>query len=451
MNDTKAVAEFLGLDAATIEKAVTADVEGGVAVHIYTKPAGRECPSCGSADSEAKGRVRKPLRHALFIGRPALFVLHRRRFRCRSCGRTFYEPTALARKHAKVTSETERLAVEKLADYNATYASVAKSLHISPTAVIGIFDRRYDPPRKRLPRALCIDECYGKGQFKKPYCLMLLDWESGCLVDAIEGRDSATMRAYFFAVPEAERLAVEAVSIDMYEPYLDIARRYLKNAVVAVDSFHVMENLCRALDKVRRRVMNGHPKGSYPYHYLKKYAKLLFRSDVSRWDSRRKRDAAVNEWLSAYEARERALAVSDELRAAHEYYLAYKFFNSKPRPAEEAAASLDSLRRDASVAHIPEMAEFMQTLTNWRDYIVNSFFLEIGGRRMSNGPVEGFNSQYKKLMRVSNGVSNFARFRARLFLCSRKEFAFSPPKKGKTRKRMGRKRGSYKGRKGGAE
>ena len=450
MNDTKAVAEFLGLDAATIEKAVTVDAEGGVAVHVYTKPTGRECPSCGSADSEAKGKVRKPLRHALFIGRPTLFVLYRRRFRCRKCGRTFYEPTALAARNAKVTSETERLVVERLSDYNATYSSVAKALHISPTAVIGIFDRRYDPPRRRLPKALCIDECYGKGQFKKPYCLMLLDWESGWLVDALEGRDSLTMRAYFFAIPEAERLAVEAVSIDMYEPYLDIARRYLKNAVVAVDSFHVMENLCRALDKVRRRAMNGCPRGSYPYHYLKKYAKLLFRSDITPWDARRKRDPVVNEWLSAYEARERALSVSADLRLAHEYYLAYKLFNSKPRPAEEAIATLDALRRDPSVAHIPEMAEFMQTLTNWREYIANSFSLEVGGRRMSNGPVEGFNSQYKKLMRVSNGVRNFARFRARLFLCSRKEFAFAPPKKGKARKGRGRKRGPYKRKKGGA-
>jgi len=64
--------------------------------------------------------------------------------------------------------------------------------------------------------------------------------------------------------------------------------------------------------------------------------------------------------------------------------------------------------------------------------------------------VEGLNSQYKKLMRVSNGLGNFSRFRARLMLCSTKDFAFSPPKKGTSpRKRVGKKRGKYEKRKGG--
>ena len=76
--------------------------------------------------------------------------------------------------------------------------------------------------------------------------------------------------------------------------------------------------------------------------------------------------------------------------------------------------------------------------------IANSFAYESGGRRISNGPVEGFNSQYKKLMRVSNGLSNFQRFRAQLILCSRKEVVFSPPRRGTTRRRMGKKRGKYK-------
>lgn len=94
----------------------------------------------------------------------------------------------------------------------------------------------------------------------------------------------------------------------------------------------------------------------------------------------------------------------------------------------------------------------METLTNWRRYIVNSFTFEIGGTRISNGPVEGFNSQYKKFMRVSNGLGNSRRFRARLMLCSSKDFAFSPPKKGALpRKRIGKKRGKYKKRKGGSD
>ena len=442
-NDTKTIAAFLGIDPGNVEKTVTVSTQEGAAVHIYMTPQGRECPHCHSADSESKGRKARGLKHALFLTSPAHFLLHVRRYRCRGCGRTFYEPNPFAAKNAKVTLETERLVLEKLSDWNATFASVAKALHISDTAAIGIFDRRWNPARLRLPKALCIDECYGKGQFAKPYCLMLLDWSRRKLCDALEGRDVRTMRSYFFEIPEAERLAVECVSIDMYEPYLGIAEAYFKNAEVVVDSFHVMENLCRALDRVRCRAMNGFPADSDEYHYLKKYHWALFSDDLDP-AAKRKRDRVTKRWLNPWEAVQIMRRTSDDLAAAHSYYLSYKFFNSKPRPEEEATERLDRLRSDPSVARIPEMASFMQTVTNWRPYIVNSFSVQIDGKRVSNGPVEGFNSQYKKLMRVSNGLSNFQRFRARLILCSRKEVCFTPPKKGTKRKRVGKKRGHYK-------
>ena len=449
-HDTKTVAAFLGIDPSEVEGTITAATREGAAVHVYMTPQGRECPHCHSSDSEAKGRRRRGLRHALFLSKPTLFVLHVRKYRCRSCGRSFYEPNPFAARNAKVTLETERLVLEGLSDWNATFASVARGLGISNTAVVDIFDRRCNPRRTRLPKVLCVDECYGKGQFGKPYCLVLLDWESRKPCDVIEGRDVRTMRSYFFEIPEEERLRVECVSIDMYEPYLEIAESYFKRAVVAVDSFHVMENLCRALDRVRCRVMNGFPSGSDEYHYLKKYHWALFRDDLSPY-AKRKRDQVTKRWLNPYEAVRIIRGISRDLSLAHDYYLSYKLFNSKPRTAEAAIERLDELRTDASVAHISEMAAFMQTITNWRRHIVNSFGFEANGRRISNGPVEGFNSQYKKLMRVSNGLGNFQRFRARLLLCGRKEIVFTPPRKGMKRKRVGRKRGHYrKKRKGGS-
>ena len=448
-NDSKAVAEFLGIDAAEVEDVVTASTPEGTAVHIRLIPQGRECPRCGSENAEAKGRVAKKLRHSLFLSRPTLFVYMQRKYRCRECGRTFYEPNPFAARFAKVTVETERLAIEALSDYNATFASVAKRLHLSSTAVIGIFDRRYEPRRGRLPEVLCIDECYGMGQFKKPYCLMLLDWGRKRLVDVLQGRELRTMRSYFFEVPESERLSVKCVSIDMHDPYLQIVKEYFKKAIACVDSFHVMENLSRALDKVRRRVMNGWPTDSDEYHYLKKYNRALFRDDLEDGEKRR-RDRVTKRWLNSSDAVRIMRGISPDLALAHSYYLSYKYFNSRPRTAEEATKRLDELRTDPSVASIPEMAEFMETLTNWRRFIVNSFTFEVGGRRISNGPIEGFNSQYKKLMRVSNGVRNFRRFRARLMLCSSKDFAFAPPKKGSLpRKAVGKKRGKYrKGKRG---
>jgi transposase len=45
--------------------------------------------------------------------------------------------------------------------------------------------------------------------------------------------------------------------MDMYSSYRDVAHSKLKKTVIAVDSFHVIMNINKALDKVRKRIMKG--------------------------------------------------------------------------------------------------------------------------------------------------------------------------------------------------
>lgn len=441
-NNSKTIAEFLGISPDLVEDTVTVSSEGLRTVHVYPADTGRECPFCGSIDAEAKGRKCKKMKHALFLRATTVFILHQRRFRCRSCGKSFNQRTPFGAKGARLTYETEMLILESLADYNETYASVARRLHVSSTAVIDVFDRRYNPARDRLPEALCIDECYAMGQFAKPYCLILYDWSRKRLVDVLEGREKRQLRSYLFAIPAEERAAVKVVSIDMYETYLDMARAYLPNALVCVDSFHVMQNLTRALDAVRVRVMKGFARDTDEYHYLKTGEWALYADGEP--SEKKKRDRVTGRYHNAYTLREEIRGISKELRRAHDYYRFYRFCNSVKMDKARARKWIDFMRKDGSVSDIPEMAAFQRTLTNWRQYIINSFeYEESTGRRISNGPVEGFNSQYKKLMRVSNGLGNFPRFRARLMLCSRKDFTMSSPKGGIKRKKRGRKRGHY--------
>src|SRR5574344_531301 len=77
------------------------------------------------------------------------------------------------------------------------------------------------------------------------------------IVDVLKGRDKLTISNYLGAISQEERANVEYVSIDMWDPYRDLATRYFPNAKVCVDSFHVMENMSRALDYVRCRIMRG--------------------------------------------------------------------------------------------------------------------------------------------------------------------------------------------------
>lgn len=77
------------------------------------------------------------------------------------------------------------------------------------------------------------------------------------MVDMLPDRKKYSLLNYFDRIPIQERNNVKYVVIDMYSVYRDVVHMKLKNAVIAVDSFHVIKNINTALDKVRIRIMKG--------------------------------------------------------------------------------------------------------------------------------------------------------------------------------------------------
>ena len=79
--------------------------------------------------------------------------------------------------------------------------------------------------------------------------------------------------------------------------------------------------------------------------------------------------------------------------------------------------NLDNIREELldSIFHFrnspfESFRQFGRSLYNWFEYILNSFYM-IDKRRISNGAIEGMNSKIKTIMKVSNGMKNFERFR----------------------------------------
>ncbi len=437
--DSKYLCDTLGIDPGGVESIEEAQTDSGPVYHITLAARAARCPACGGTRCKSKGHTVRRLSHSLFVDRDATFIVRQKRMKCADCERTFVLQSELSRPRGRVSRATERPILSELMDPSATFKSVARRARTTPTTVMNVFDRYCSAPRKALPRILCIDECYGKGQFNEPYCLVLLDFETKKVVDVLEGRDSARFSKYLSSIPESERAPVDFVCIDMWEPYLAAAERWLPNAIVCVDSFHVMESLVRAVDRVRCRVMRGWAGGSDEHYLLKKFDHLIYSARVSPWGKKIKVDK-FHGWRSAYELRERLLRIDPQLRIAFDFYHSYQRFNSSDLTPEYAAKRLDELRKDATAASVPELASFQSTLAHWREWIANSF-VRVNGRRISNGPIEGTNNQLKKVMRVADGVTSFPRFRARIMYVCNKEISMSPSK---STKGTGKKRGKYK-------
>lgn len=61
-----------------------------------------------------------------------------------------------------------------------------------------------------------------------------------------------------------------------------------------------------------------------------------------------------------------------------------------------------------------------KTLVKWKSEIKASF-IKIDGRRISNGPIESTNNKIKTIIKTSNGIRKFTRFRNRVLYSINKD------------------------------
>ena len=440
MINISSLANFLSIDSKEIDDivSITNDKENIITLTLKKKEC--FCPNCKSTHFRLKEYRYRRIKHSLFLNKPTTFILKSRKNKCLECNKTFMEPNAFAPRNSRVSYETIHTVLETAKAYNSTWKEIGIRAHVSDETAMNIFDRYVNPPRGKMPKVLSIDECYNKHQFNKPYSCIFFNFLESKIIDVIEDRSKINLGRYLSKISREERLNVKYVVIDMWEPYLDVASIYFPDAIVAIDSFHVLKEMGFALDKVRRRIMNGYQKGSEEYYLLKKWNDLLY-NDQKSWDEKMKIKGLGNRWYNKYQLQQKMLNIHPDLKIAQEFYIQYKRHNQVTN-IESASEMIDYFINYKDIIRVNEFIAIIQMLINWKEYIVNSFNI-VDGRRISNGPIEGFNSNFKKMMNVANGLYSFQRFRNRLMYCYNKPNCLSPVKE-KIKKRPRGKRGAYK-------
>jgi len=440
MINISSLANFLSIDSKEIDDivSITNDKENIITLTLKKKEC--FCPNCKSTHFRLKEYRYRRIKHSLFLNKPTTFILKSRKNKCLECNKTFMEPNAFAPRNSRVSYETIHTVLETAKAYNSTWKEIGTRAHVSDETAMNIFDRYVNPPRGKMPKVLSIDECYNKHQFNKPYSCIFFDFLASKIIDVIEDRSKINLGRYLSKISREERLNVKYVVIDMWEPYLDIASIYFPDATIAIDSFHVLKEMGFALDKVRRRIMNGYQKGSEEYYLLKKWNDLLY-NDQKSWDEKIKIKGLGNRWYNKYQLQQKMLNIHPDLKIAQEFYIQYKRHNQATN-IEAASEMIDYFINYKDIIRVNEFIAIIQMLINWKEYIINSFNI-VDGRRISNGPIEGFNSNFKKMMNVANGLYSFQRFRNRLMYCYNKPNCLSPVKE-KIKKRPRGKRGAYK-------
>jgi len=181
-----------------------------------------------------------------------LLQVEHRKIRCRQCYKVRVEDLEFVDTNARVTRRLAAYAAE-LCKAGLSVEAVARHLELDPKTVKAIdkaalqaeFGKTIYDGLKRL----AIDEIAVKKGHN--YMTVVLDYDTGRVVWMGKGRQNATIDAFFEAMPIEVREGIEAVAIDMWEPYINAVKRWCPNADVVFDLFHVVKAFNKVIDDIR--------------------------------------------------------------------------------------------------------------------------------------------------------------------------------------------------------
>lgn len=350
-----------------------------------------KCPCCNTSTDKIHDYRKQRIKDIPAFGKFTTIVLRKRRYVCPHCGKRFYEDITFLPRYHRITNRLAAYVIDQLkSEYS--FTSVAKSVNLSVSSVIRIFDIVSFPKPNKLPRVFAIDEFKGNTGNIKYQCI-ITDPSSGRVLDILPERSQQYLIDYLKQWSLKSRKRVKYFVSDMWAQYTDIASAFFKNATQVIDRYHFIRQIIWAFDNVRKRIQKVYGK---QYRLLFKHSKrLLIKRAEKLKDYEKER---INSMMY----------ISDELRVA--YYLKESFYKVLDAPNRAAAKQLMSeWILSAQNSGIPEYLACSNTLVNWQKGILNSFDVPY-----SNGFTEGCNNKIKVLKRNAYGYRNFERFRKRI-------------------------------------
>lgn len=402
------------------------------------------CPFCGG-NVKIHGYRNHTYNHLDIAGHQSVIAWKRRRYACKDCGSTFSEPSPFGTDGSRQSLAVRQKIVLDLKSTHNSFTDIAERFHTSPTTVQMYADSFIRVPRLPLPEWICIDEIHSDmAKYGGSYLCVLSNGFESAPFEILPNRSKYTLSKYFEQIPAAERNNVKYVTIDLWMPYKEVAQKYLKNAIVCADPFHVVKHLVEGFTRLRVDIMNQCIPKSPSYYLLKKWNRLFMITDQSQLDNIPQNNSVFRQKLNYRDLLELSLSISPDLKKAYELMDSYREFN-RTATEHDCEEKLNMLIEEFKEANLPCYAGFIGLLENWKQEIINSFKRPDGVHRLSNAIAENVNQRIRELLNVSNGYSNFERFRARVIYCLNDHVFYALTRSlSSPNKRKGKKRGSYK-------
>ena len=364
------------------------DADGDYQITAETLSPPDRCAHCGSGPLVGFGRREQWIRDLPIHGKRVGITIDTRRFRCKSCGRTFYERLPALDDKRLMTTRLKTWLEQKSLRH--PFSQLAKETGVGALTIRKVFDDYaqdlQDSFRFETPEVLGIDEVHlirrSRAVFTNiPSCFV---------VEMLPDRDKTTVTRYLSDLPDKGR--IRCVAIDMWRPYQEAVRESLPGVPVVVDKLHVLKMANAALDGLRKTVGASLPPEKR--RTLMRYRHLLLKRFSDLNEAQRKR---LDEWSRDF----------PPLGKAHK--AKERFYDVYEAPSRAEASRL---YKEWDAGLDPEIrSTFGPLLTafrNWEDSILAYF-----EHRVTNACTESSNNLVRAVQRMGRGYS-FDVLRARI-------------------------------------
>lgn len=366
-----------------------------ICLHVRSPKNAFLCQKCERSAKTVYDRKVRTICHGIFGNKKVLLLFKSRRFKCRHCQFVFTEPSPFGISRKRYDEHFADEAVRHLSTSN--FKETGKRYHVSSHTLVSLLKERKQ--KEELPTGeliLNVDEHSFSGRDLK---ITIGEVQNKKLMAVLKNDRQETLRRYFKSMPDEAKSRVKEACIDMKQSYLTVLNEMLPEALVVVDRFHVVKEMVRQVEELRKIMQNN---GRIGDRRINRFLLAKNREDLTK--DERERLKLIFEKNKKFPALQNAYFVKEKVR---------DMYHSKNR--KEAERKFDMLILQLEEFEVGKIREMRDTLKRWKPYILNFF-----ERRTTNAFIEGCHNKIKLVKRMSYGFRNFENYVLKITL------AFAP-------------------------
>lgn len=385
--------QLLDLDCLEVTLAEVTDHE--IALHCQSILSESHCPVCLKKCNSVKDTYTRKLRDLSISGKKVTLHFTVRQFVCRDCNRHFHEQYGFANKNGTMTKRYEDFIYYRCQGVELRYVSVQEDVRWGTVrAIFEKYANKELASRNMFGHATQIgmDEIALKKGHKN-FVAVLVNLETGEIMDILKDRSKAYLKAYFLGKGEAFCNQITCFCSDMWEGYLNCAKEVFPNATIIADRFHFFAYMNKEVDKCRKAMRRKHPEDQDLKHL-----KWTLLRPVENLPAQALEELTLVLENPKYELLKRTWTARNEFRDILEKHISVK-------QAEKEIEQWEQRHTEMPNRFVQRFADFVG---RWKSYILNYFTY-----RHTTSLIEGINNKLKLIKRRAYGFLTFESFRLR--------------------------------------